>query len=46
MLLGNARQGKLKKLGNLSAVSSAKEDFQNFGIQLEILKVLRQLAKN
>ncbi len=46
VLLGNARQGKLKKLGNLSAVLSAKEDFQNFGIQLEILKVLRQLAKN
>ncbi len=45
-LLMNARQGRLKKFGNLSAISSAKEDFQNFGIQLEILKVLKQLAKN
>ena len=45
-LLVNARQGRLKKFGNLLAISSAKEDFQNFGIQLEILKVLKQLAKN
>lgn len=43
-LLENARRGGLKKLGNLSAISSAKEDFENFGIQLEIMKVLKQIA--
>ena len=45
-LLTNARQGKLKKVGNLSVISSAKEDFANFGIQLEILKVLKQIVFN
>lgn len=43
-LLKNARSGNLKKLGNLSAISSAKEDFENFGIQLEIMRVLKQIA--
>lgn len=43
-LLNNARAGNLKKLENLSAISSAKEDFENFGIQLKILKVLKQIA--
>ena len=44
ILLENTREGKLKKLGNLSAISSAKEDFENFGIRLEIMKVLKQIA--
>ncbi len=43
-LLKNTREGSLKKIGNLSAISSAKEDFENFGIQLEIMKVLKQIA--
>lgn len=43
-LLIDARNGELRKLSNLSAVRSAKEDFENFGIEMKIGKVLRQLA--
>lgn len=43
-LLDNARNGKMKNIRNLSAISSVKEDFENFGIQLGIMKVIRQIA--
>ncbi len=43
-LLSDARNGDLRKLRNLSAISSAKEDFENFGIELKVAKVLKQLA--
>ncbi len=43
-LLMNTRNGELRKAGNLSAIKSAKEDFENFGIELKIGKVLKQLA--
>lgn len=43
-LLMNTRNGDLRKVGNLSAIRSAKEDFENFGIELKIGKVLKQLA--
>lgn len=45
-LLMNAREGNLRNLGNVYSISSAKEDFENFGIQLKILKVLRQIASS
>ena len=43
-ILQDARSGDLRKLGNLSAVKSVKQDFENFGIELKITKVLKQLA--
>lgn len=43
-LLMDTRNGKLKKVRNLSAISAAREDFENFGIELKISKVLKQLA--
>lgn len=43
-LLMDTRNGDLKKLRNLSAISSAKEDFENFGIELKIGKVLKQIV--
>ncbi len=43
-LLMNTRNGELKKAGNLAAIKSAKEDFENFGIELKIGRVLKQLA--
>ncbi len=43
-LLKDTRNGDLKKFRNLSAVKSAKEDFENFGIELKMSKVLKQLA--
>lgn len=43
-LLVNTRNGDLRKAGNLSAIRSAKEDFENFGIELKIGQVLKQLA--
>lgn len=43
-LLLDTRSGELRKLSNLTAIRSAKEDFENFGIELKIGKVLKQLA--
>lgn len=43
-LLTDARNGDLKKLRNISALRSAREDFENFGIKLSISRILRQLV--
>lgn len=43
-LLVDARNGTLRKIGNLSAIGAAREDFENFGIELKISSVLKQLA--
>lgn len=43
-LLMAARNGELRKLGNLGALRSAREDFENFGIEFRIGRILRQVA--
>lgn len=43
-LLLDTRNGDLKKIRNLSAISAAREDFENFGIELKVSSVLKQLA--
>ena len=42
-LLMDARNGKMAKPANLAAIPSVKRDFRNFGIDLGIVRVLREL---
>jgi len=42
-LLMDARSGKLAGPGNIAAIPAVKRDFRNFGIDLGILRVLREL---
>lgn len=43
-LLLDARNGELRRMRNIAAISAAREDFENFGIEMKISKVLKQIA--
>ena len=42
-LLMDARNGKMTKPANIAAIPAVKRDFRNFGIDLGIVRVLREL---
>ena len=39
----DARNGKMVKPANIAAIPAVKRDFRNFGIDLGIVRVLREL---